>query len=524
MKTFNTTGTCRPDAHYMVDISERLDIIRKMVARGDYFCINRGRQYGKTTTLNAIKNTLEGEGYTVFALSFEDLGQSLFSTDEKFCATVLWLMRDAIENGNVKGLSDQSRTLITAAVDDGIRPVETVILSSILSKVCRYNERPVVLTIDEIDKVSDNNCLISFLGILRKLFLDRPNKPTFQSVILAGVYDVKNLKLKLRPEEQRHYNSPWNIAVPCNVDMSLSEAGIRDMLEEYEADHHRGMDTVRVAAWIREYSGGYPFIVSRLCMQMDAQDDWSHAGMLNAVKVILNERNTLFDDMIKQIEQFADLKSMLKDYLFAGETRKYNPDNQAFQLAEQFNIINTDNGSFAISCRIIETRLYEYLMAEEKDSDIYSAGAIEKASFVRNNRLDMPLLLQKFAEHFNEIFRTSDGTMDARFVEKHGRKQFLLYVRPIINGAGHYYIEAETRDETRTDLIINYNSHEYVIEMKIWRGDSYNAKGESQLLEYLRLKRHTTGYLVSFCFNKTKTPGLLPAVEQNGYTLIEVIV
>ena len=114
--------------------------------------------------------------------------------------------------------------------------------------------------------------------------------------------------------------------------------------------------------------------------------------------------------------------------------------------------------------------------------------------------------------------------MDAKFVEKQGRKQFQLYLRPIINGVGHYYVEAETRDESRTDLIINYNNHEYVIELKIWRGDSYNTKGENQLFEYLELKKQKIGYLVSFCFNKGKRPGLLPPVELNGRTLIEAIV
>ena len=58
MRVFNTAGTCRPSQHYMVDISGRLAIIRKMVAHGDYFCINRGRQYGKTTTLEALKYVL----------------------------------------------------------------------------------------------------------------------------------------------------------------------------------------------------------------------------------------------------------------------------------------------------------------------------------------------------------------------------------------------------------------------------------------------------------------------------------
>ena len=72
MKRFNVTGTCFPDEHYMVDISERLEKIAKMVERGDYFCINAGRQYGKTTTLYQLKQKLDAD-YCVFSISFESL-------------------------------------------------------------------------------------------------------------------------------------------------------------------------------------------------------------------------------------------------------------------------------------------------------------------------------------------------------------------------------------------------------------------------------------------------------------------
>lgn len=44
---------------------------------------------------------------------------------------------------------------------------------------------------------------------------------TFFSVILAGVHDVKNLKLKLRPEQGKKFNSPWNIAADFDVEMSF---------------------------------------------------------------------------------------------------------------------------------------------------------------------------------------------------------------------------------------------------------------------------------------------------------------
>lgn len=525
MKRFNTMGTCRPNEHYMVDITERLGIIREMVAKGDYFCINRGRQYGKTTTLNSLKTYLEDAGYCVFSISFEKVDKTYFSTPLSTGAIFLRLLSICIRRNKVKNLDENCAEQLLSFQDRHAEECTIFDVSELLIQICGNNSCPIVLFIDEVDQASEQESFLKLLGALRDMYLNRDVDPTLQSVILAGVYDIKNLKLKMRPDEQHQYNSPWNIAAPFNVDMSLSTDGIKGMLDDYESDHNNGINTLEVASWIRDYTGGYPFLVSRLCQQMDAQNDWSHEGLLNAVKIIINERNTLFDDIVKQIEQFSDLKSLLMDLLFSGEARKYNPHNVTFQLAVQFNIINIyDDGTYSISSRIMETVIYEYFMSLEKESEIYTAGSIEKPQFIKGDGLDMPLLLQKFSQHFNEIFRTEDGTMDAKFVEKHGRKQFQLYIRPIINGVGHYYVEAETRDETRTDLIINYNNHEYVIELKIWRGESYNTKGENQLFEYLALKKHKTGYLVSFCFNKGKTPGLLPSVEQDGRTLIEVIV
>ena len=51
---FNVNGDCKLGLHYMVDIRAKLDEIKEMVDRGDYFTINRARQYGKTTTLRAL--------------------------------------------------------------------------------------------------------------------------------------------------------------------------------------------------------------------------------------------------------------------------------------------------------------------------------------------------------------------------------------------------------------------------------------------------------------------------------------
>ena len=60
-KVFNTTAVCIPEEHYMVNIAQRLQEIKALVDDGKYFTINKARQYGKTTTLIALKRLLESE-------------------------------------------------------------------------------------------------------------------------------------------------------------------------------------------------------------------------------------------------------------------------------------------------------------------------------------------------------------------------------------------------------------------------------------------------------------------------------
>ena len=60
-KTFNTTGVCIPEKHYMVNLESRLKEIKSLVDTDSYFVINKARQYGKTTTLRALYKYLQNE-------------------------------------------------------------------------------------------------------------------------------------------------------------------------------------------------------------------------------------------------------------------------------------------------------------------------------------------------------------------------------------------------------------------------------------------------------------------------------
>ena len=116
----------------------------------------------------------------------------------------------------------------------------------------------------------------------------------------------------------------------------------------------------------------------------------------------------------------------------------------------------------------------------------------------------MRKILEKFVQHFHDIF----GNRSEKFLEAEGRLYFLLYLRPIINGTGNYYIEAQTRSMRRTDVIVDYKGKQYIIELKLWHGEEYNKRGELQLIDYLDEYHTSTGYLLSFNFNKEKEVGV----------------
>ncbi|MBR4679384.1 MAG: ATP-binding protein [Bacteroidales bacterium] len=520
-KKFNITGTCYPEKHYMVDISERLSQIESLVEDGEYITINRGRQYGKTTTLYHLAKKLS-DNYVVFYLSVEDFTEREYNNCNTFAYAILKEMKKQINSFYLKNATDFLKNGLVDIVKQHSdnKEVEFDDFSDFITDICTKSPKPLILIIDEFDSASDYDSFIDFLRMLRKKFLNKTIHSTFQSVILAGVYDIKNLKLKVRPNTEHQYNSPWNISIPFKSDMSFSVEQTAQMLSDYENDHKTGMNISEIASLINDYTAGYPFLVSKLCLLIDEENlGWNKEGVLKAVKILLNEKNTFFDDLNKKLDDFPQMDFMFKEILYYGNSVPFNIDDKIISIAVMFNYVVNNNGKVKISNRIIETRLYNKFMSGEKITGIYREGDTEKSQFIENGELKMDKILERFAVHFNDIY----GGKEQQFREEEGRRFFMLYIRPIINGTGNYYIEAETRDRSRTDMIIDYLGKQYIIEMKIWRGESYNERGEKQLFEYLDYYRINKGYMLSFCFNKNKVTGV-NTIKIGGKEIVEAVV
>ncbi|NCB94389.1 MAG: 9-O-acetyl-N-acetylneuraminate esterase [Clostridia bacterium] len=511
-KSFNVTAVCIPEEHYMVNIEERLSKIKEYVDAGKYFTINRARQYGKTTTLRALYGYLQGEYYVV-SMDFQTFDNEKFKNGNIFSLAFASSFLRVLKRNNLTENEklEQAISKLRKHVESKDSDFYLMELFENLSEICEYADRKIVLLIDEVDSAANNQVFLDFLSQLRAYYINRDIQPTFQSVILAGVYDVKNLKRKLRPEDNHKVNSPWNIAADFKVDMSFSQKDIIGMLNEYELDHHTGMNIDEMASMLYDYTSGYPFLVSRLCQLIDEEiadpahrgnksAAWTRAGVNEAVRILLSEGNTLFESLTEKLISYPELNDMLKSLLFTGKNVVYNYYEPAINIATMFGFVKNQNGVLSVANRIFDTWLYDFYLSavQMQEQDIYRESIKDKNQFIVDGHLNMCLILEKFVMHFNDLY----GDKGEEFVEEEGRKFFLLYLRPIINGTGNYYIESQTRDYKRTDVIIDYHGEQYVVEMKIWRGKEYNQRGEKQLVGYLDAYHINKGYMISFNFNK----------------------
>ena len=84
--------------------------------------------------------------------------------------------------------------------------------------------------------------------------------------------------------------------------------------DAWQSIHNYGLafDTGNFAGWIYDYTAGYPFLVSRLCQLLDEKvclmpeyaskkAAWTKDGFNAAVRLLLQENNTLIESLIGKL-------------------------------------------------------------------------------------------------------------------------------------------------------------------------------------------------------------------------------
>ena len=332
--------------------------------------------------------------------------------------------------------------------------------------------------------------------------------------------------MKLRKEEEAKFNSPWNIAIDFDVDMSFSPKEIATMLDDYSKYNNVTMDMDAISEEIYFYTGGYPYLVSRLCQIIDEKINkdnikpWTREDVKKAVKIINEESNTLFESIVKNLENNSELYGLTKRVLIDGEQVVFNRLDPVISIGLTYGIFEKGEDGLEISNKIFEEIIYSYMISKIRTSTKNMSLYNTKSSFIKENG---ELNIEKVLKRFQQFMKEQYSAKDEKFIETHGRLLFLAFIKPIINGTGFDFKEVQISEEKRLDLVITYNNFRYIIEMKIWRGAKLHEEGLKQLCDYLDIHSLNHGYLLIFNFNSNKE-FKEERVEIEGKDIFEVYV
>jgi hypothetical protein len=505
VKEFNVTGLCFPEDHYMADVSEKVDATYKMIETGKYFIINRPRQYGKTTMLYTLTKRLMAAGqYIAFNISFEGIGDLPFESEEAFAPNFIRLLS--------RSMKSFDKAMAASILEMKDKVMNLTDLSEFITHFAESTDKKLVVLIDEVDKSSNNQLFVSFLAMLRNKYLERKTEPTFHSVVLAGVHDVKSLKLKISPDSTGKYNSPWNIGTEFDINMHLNPVEIKSMLDEYVVATCVKMDTQGISDRLYYFTSGYPYLVSKLCKTTDEKilptktvQEWTATDVNNAANRILREPNNAnFDTVMKNLESYPELDDLVYRIVINAETIDYSDYTPVINLGVLHGILaRSEMGKVMIHNRIYRELIGNMMIGKWRTThlDVPTPHDFRNPYLLPQNGLHLENVLLNFQTFMKQQF----SSKDREFLEKDGRLIFLAFLKPIINGGGYDFKEPQVSEEKRLDVVITYYQHQYVVELKIWHGTAAHEKGVTQLADYLDRLGLKTGFLVIFDHSKRKS-------------------
>ena len=488
-----------PEDHYCIQPLRRVDTdeILMLIRQKKYFVLHAPRQTGKTSTLLAMADRLNGTGeYRCVYANFE-AGQAAREDTGRAMRTLLGQL------GSRAGLALQ---------DDFVARVKEELLgefgpdgalSEVLSRWSAAGSKPLVVLIDEIDSLVGDT-LISVLRQLRSGYDLRPQWFP-QSVILCGVRDVRDYRIRASSGEIVLGGSAFNIKAKSLRLGDFSETEVRELLGQHIAETGQAI-TDRALAEVWRLTVGQPWLVNALayeaCFENKAGRDRSRPITLDAVREarerLILRRDTHLDQLVDKLRE-PRVRRVIEP-LLSGGLPSLRHDDIAYAR---------DLGLVAPSAPLaIANPIYREVIPRELTRDVRETLVHEPAWYVGR---DGELLVSKLLTAFHEYFRENSEHWVERFGYKEAGPQLLLqaFLQRIVNSGGR--IEREYGlGRMRTDLLVVWPApgsgarpcgpQKVVIECKLLRGslEATLAKGLAQTSAYMNRAGTGEGHLVIF--------------------------
>ncbi len=496
MKSFNISGPCDPELHYMVPAESRTPDLRGYLQRRSYLVVHAPRQSGKTTALRSLARRLTQDGeYT--ALHFSCEAARAFA-DVGAAERQVWL---AIERAAEEDLPPELQTPPAEEAPIG------GFLSGQLRRWAQSSPRPLVLIFDEIDAI-EGDPLRSILSQLRQGF---PSRPAYfpAVVILCGMKDVRDYKLASGSNRrvQTSSSSPFNIKERSIRLPNFSEAEIRSLYAQHTAETGQPFTEAALQrAWA--LTGGQPWLTNALPYEIIVG---MGVGPTEAITVdhlelakerLIAARATHLDSLLARIQE-ERVREVLEP-IIAGELPYGDPLDDDYVYVRDLGLIAVDDPPR------FSNPVYEEVVLRVLASGAERAVAIPPRSLLQaDGQLDLRRLVEGFAEFWREHGEVLAGRMP--YPEAAPLLVMMAWLHRFGNGQGGLIDRELAVGSKRVDLLLRWpwrgpdgdlRWQREAFELKVWRDRDKRrdpvATGLVQLDGYLGRMGLERGTLVVF--------------------------
>ncbi|MCP4697919.1 MAG: hypothetical protein GY862_13865 [Gammaproteobacteria bacterium] len=466
MREFNTTGPCDPALHYTVMrealIAEGLEKVRK----GRYFTLFAPRQTGKTTYFQLLLEAAKKENFTPVWISFEHLKTV---AREVFYRSL-------------------NRQLHQELAEHGIELKQTVTNPDDLVTFFEQLEgTALVLVIDEFEGMPDS-ALSEIMHAFRQMY-HRKKHHALHSLLLVGVSTIAELVTSGA--------SSFNVAEELTVSY-FTPSEVNLLIAQYALESGQQFEDAVIKA-IYENTRGQPGLVCALAAHLVKKtaertvtaDDFS--ATLDYFLTSKYDKNIL--NIVQKAKQ---KKAFICRLLFSDESIGFSVDIEDIAYLHANGVVDNIEGHAGILAplysKCIITAFRPVYNNERRHYGLSASETFE--GYLKGEGLNIHALLDKYRQY---VRRRGFKAFDTEKL-KEGAWHYSL------DGFINFFIEAlegQTFIEVpsgagRTDILIVYKNHRYIIETKVFSNNTLLKKGKGQLAEYLKSEGLDEGYYVVF--------------------------
>ena len=305
MRFFNTAGPMRLEDHYAIPPLARVDVAKllELIRAKQYFVLHAPRQTGKTSVLLALRDLLNSGEAGDFRCVHTNVEVGQVARDDVARGMRAILSRLAMR---ARLLRDDFPHDSWCAALEASGPDDA--LGYLLSNWCMANPTPLVLLLDEIDSLVGDT-LLSVLRQLRAGYEQRPEGFP-HSVVLCGVHDIRDYRIRSTPGEVVAGGSPFNIAAKSLRLGNFTEAQTRALVAQHEEETGQRFSPAALdSVWTQ--TQGQPWLVNALCAEAcfdnEAGRDRSRAievdDIFAAREELILSRRTHLDQLAHKLEE-----------------------------------------------------------------------------------------------------------------------------------------------------------------------------------------------------------------------------